>query len=60
MTTEALGAGGRGAGGRDGQGGEIVLPQVIVDAGPATGGGIWSSSRGGSRTRGRGRRTGGR
>ena len=29
------GAGGRGAGDRDGRGGEIVLPQVIVDAGPS-------------------------
>ena len=39
--------------------GRIVLPQVIVDAGLRRWGGSWSSSRGGSRTRGRGRRTGG-
>ncbi|MCY4508610.1 MAG: hypothetical protein OXG35_16885, partial [Acidobacteria bacterium] len=29
------GAGGRGADGRDGRGGKIVLPQVIVNAGPS-------------------------
>ena len=37
---------------------ELVLSQMIVDAGPEAVKGFWSSSRGGSRTRGRGRRTG--
>ena len=41
-------------------GADVVLPALIVDAGPAAvAHGSWSSSRDGSRTRGRGRRTGG-
>ena len=42
------------------RGADVVLPALIVDAGRMPSRGFWSSSRGGSRTRGRGRRTGGR
>ena len=43
-----------------GGGGEIVLPRVIVDAGPQATARFLEFFAGGSRTRGRGRRTGGR